>query len=286
MENTLKAIDKKERNIVMIKLALAAVFFLLMFYPTYGHLAGRFNAVDSYYSHGILIPFLCIWLVFRKRKKLALIKVKPAMSGFFIILCGVLLHLGGVALKVNFASYMAIVIVLSGIVLYLLGKEFFMQLLFPIAFLFFMLPLPAVVIIGIAFHMKMMAANLATMIVNVLGVPAVKDGSTIFLKNGYLIIGDPCSGLRSLISFFALGALFTQITDAHYIKRIALVIATAPIALFSNVLRIVVLVLVTHIYGEEAAMGFIHDFTGVMVFVLGFAGFIVASKILRCRLTI
>ncbi len=286
MENSLKEIDKKERNIAIVKLSLVAVFFLLMFYPTYGHLQGRFNAPDSYYSHGILIPFLCAWLVWRKRKKLSAIKVKPALSGFFVMLCGILLHLGGVALKINFASYLAMVVVLSGLVLYLLGKEFFIQLLFPISFLFFMMPLPAVVIIGISFRMKMIAASLATISVNAMGVPAVKDGSTIYLNNGYLVIGDPCSGLRSLISFFALGVLFTQITDAHRIKRIALVIATVPIALLSNVLRIIVLVLVTHIYGEEATMGFVHDFTGVMVFVLGFLGFIAVSRMLKCTLTL
>jgi exosortase len=134
--------------------------------------------------------------------------------------------------------------------------------------------------------MKMIAASLATFTVNAIGVPAVKDGSTIYLQNGYLVIGDPCSGLRSLISFFALGALFTQVTDAHWSKRVSLVAATVPIALFSNVLRIIVLVLVTHIYGEEAAMGFIHDFTGVMVFVVGFLGFIAVSKLLRCELTL
>lgn len=285
MQHSLKTVTHRQRRILLLQLALVFVLFLILFYPTYWHLYGRFVQEDSYYSHGFLIPFVCAYLIWRKRKRLSEVIIKPNAWGLMITSCGIVLHFAGMALRFNFASYIAIIVVLSGLVLYLLGLQFFRQILFEIFFLLFMIPLPEVIIIGIAFHMKIFAAYLATLIVKLMNIPIVQHGSTIYLNSGRLEVGDPCSGLRSLISFLALGVLFTQFTDARIAKRLLLVVCTVPIAILSNVIRIMVLILVTHVYGEKAVAGFVHDFTGIMVFVLGFIGFIIASRILRCHLT-
>ena len=266
--------------------AISVCFFvLLVFFPIYGPLFSRFNARESYYSHGFLIPFVVGYLVFRKRKVLKSIVSEPCLGGLVVFLSGLALHLISLVLKINFTSYLSIPIVIGGIMLYLRGVKFTRELLFPLAFLIFMLPLPEVMIIGISFKLKILAAQAAVLLGNSIGIKAALSGSTIYYPGGFLLVGDPCSGLRSIISFLALSALLTQFIQAVRWRKITLFFSAIPIALLSNLLRISFLLLVSFIYGKKAASGFVHDVSGYMVFVLGFLGLIAVSKILKCRVT-
>jgi len=266
----------------LIKIAVLTALFILLFYPVYKHLIARFEARDSYYSHGYLIPFVCLYLVWRKRDILRSITPKPVSSGLFIIIGGVLLHLGGMVLKINFVSYAAIPTVLLGVSLYLGGVRFTKELFFPIIFIIFMLPLPRVMVIGITFKLKIMVAQAATFIADKIGIEARASGSTIYYPGGFLLVGDPCSGLRSLITFIALGALFTQFTIGSRLSKTVLFLSSIPIAFLSNLLRVTFLLLVSYVYGSETALGFLHDSSGVMVFVIGFIGLFLLAKALRC----
>lgn len=268
-----------------LKTFVISSLFLILFSPAYPHLLGRFAARDSYYSHGYLIPFVVLYLVWRKRDKLKAIKPEPAFAGILILLFGIILHLlGGIFLKINFASYLAIPIVLLGMVLYFGGIKMAKELIFPIVFLIFMLPLPQVIIIGISFKLKILAAQIATFTVKIMGMPVNRSGSTIYYPGGFLLVGDPCSGLRSLISFLALGAIFTQFVRAKPWRKTILFASSVPIAFLSNAARLIFLLWVSYIYGEKIALGFLHDFSGIMVFIIGFLGLIMISKILKCRL--
>ena len=97
-------------------------------------------------------------------------------------------------------------------------------------------------------------------------------------------MGDPCSGLRSLISLLALGAIFTQFISGSIARKNILFLSAVPIALVSNVLRIIALLWVTYVYGERVALGFFHDLSGMLVFVIAFLGLITVTKVLKCRL--
>ena len=268
-----------------IEAVLVSLLVILVFIPIYSHLILRFNARDSYYSHGFLIPLVVGYLVFKKRNILSSIEAKPCFFGLFVFVFGLGLHLISLVLKVNFTSYLAVPVVIAGILLYLKGVKFTKELLFPLCFLIFMLPLPAVMIVGMSYKLKIFAAGAATFLGNSIGIKSSLSGSTIYYPGGTLLVGDPCSGLRSLISFIALGALFTQFTKAAIWRKLSLFCLTIPIALISNFLRITFLLWVSFAYGKKAASGFVHDFSGYMVFVVGFLGLMLVSKILRCQLS-
>ena len=150
-----------------------------------------------------------MYLVWSKKERLLSLKPQPQSVGLLIVGIGALLHVVSIVLKLNFTSYLAVPIMIFGIVLALGGKKFAKELLFPIAFIIFMLPLPRVLIIVISFKMKLLVTQVATLLIQRIGVEAHSAGSTIYFAGGHLIVGDPCSGLRSLITFLALGALFT-----------------------------------------------------------------------------
>lgn len=266
--------------------AVIALLGLILFIPAYNMLFERFTARDSYYSHGFLIPFISLFLVWRKRKILRTLPIQTCRAGLLILGAGIIFHLVSLALKVNVGSYFAIPMVITGIVLYLTGKRFTKELLFPIIFLVFMLPLPKVVIIGIAFKLKTIVGEWTTFAVNLMGIEAKRAGSKIHYPGGFLLIGDPCSGLRSLISFLALGALFTQFTDVSLFKKSLVFLLAVPVALFSNFVRVTFLVLAGYVYGEGIATGFLHDFSGIMVFIIGFFCFAGIIKLLKCPIKI
>ncbi|MFH1678449.1 MAG: exosortase/archaeosortase family protein [Candidatus Omnitrophota bacterium] len=267
-------------------LKIIILVFLLagIFVPTFVSLSGRFTAADSYYSHGFLIPFVCAYLVWRKRSKLKSLPIEPCQTGLIVLAGGLLLLIISSLLKINFGSYFSLIIVIEGLVLYLWGRKINRELIFPIVFLIFMIPLPSVVIIAISFKMKILAAQAASFFANRIGILAVRDGSIIYLPNGkQLMVGDPCSGLRSLISLLALGAIFTQFVRGSRLQKNALFISAIPIALVSNILRLMALVWVTYVYGEKAALGFFHDFTGMLVFVFAFLGLMFMTRVLKFK---
>ncbi|MFH1996482.1 MAG: exosortase/archaeosortase family protein [Candidatus Omnitrophota bacterium] len=269
-----------------IEIAVIVALLCLVFKPVYGALVYRFTMQDSYYSHGFLIPLISGYLVFKKRDVLRTTEPGSGKAGLIILAAGLIMHVIGVLLTLRVASYFAIPISIFGIVLYLGGAKFAKELAFPIAFLVFMLPLPKVLIVGTSFKMKIFAAQASVFAARSIGIAATRAGSTIYYPGGEMVVGDPCSGLSSLISFLALGALFTQITTASFWKRNVLFASAIPVALFSNLLRLTFLILVGFVYGQNFTHGWVHDFAGIMVFVVGFICMFSITKILRCRMTL
>ena len=163
---------------------------------------------------------------------------------------------------------------------------FFCNLTFTCFEVIFMFPLPRVAILGISFEMKLLASEISSWLINLMGIETSVSGSRIFYPGGFVLVGDPCSGLRSLISFLALGTVVVQLTSGNAWKKSILFFSVIPIALFSNAIRIIVLTLASYIYGNQIIEGFFHDFMGIMVFIIGFIGLITLMNILKCHLSL
>ncbi|EKD26690.1 MAG: hypothetical protein ACD_79C01060G0001 [uncultured bacterium] len=260
-----------------------AVLFLLFFSPIYKPLYYRFTAFNSYYSHGFLVPFISIYLAWRKRDILKTIPVIENKIGLYIIICGIILFTGSRLFVLNIVSYIAFFAVIFGMILYLFGTRIVKEVSGALIFLLFMLPLPEFMIIGITFKMKMFATYISNIILNQIGLKTEIAGSRMFYPGGSLIVGDVCSGLRSSISFLALSAILVQIVDFKIWKKILIVFSSIPIAIISNVSRITLLVIACYIYGEHTANGIIHDLLGILVFIVGFILFMILIGMMKCK---
>lgn len=257
---------------------------LALYAPLYPVLYRQFTARDSYYSHGFLIPFISLFLVWRRRRILYATALKPAWPGLFVLVGGVAMYLASRVVKMNAASYASVFVTIAGLLWYTGGLQLLKILLFPLGFLAFMFPLPEVVLISISFKLKMFAAYAAVFAAQKMSFAVTQAGSTIYFPGGSLLVGDPCSGMRSLISFLALGAVCTQFCDASFVRRWGVFVCAVPIALFSNALRLLFLIGMGYIYGQEYTSGFWHDASGIMVFVVALAAFMGAAKLLRCSI--
>lgn len=263
-----------------IKLAIIIALLILIYWPTFVWMKARFLEADSYYSHGFLVPLVFLFLIWNKRKELKTSRTEPLNLGLFLLIPALLMHLVAYRWGINFISGFSLIFILFGLSLYLFGSEFTRHLVFPILFLVFMVPLPQVMIIHISFKMKIFAAQVATSIVNLMGIHAVRDGSNVLLPNTVLTVGDPCSGLRSLISLTALGALYAYLSKIPSIRKVVLFLVSIPLALLANIIRIVMLLIVAFVYGSEVATGKFHDFSGFLLFVIALLGLIIAGRIL------
>ena len=264
-----------------LKQLSAGAVFILAYVPTFIWMWDRWFARDSYYSHGILIPFITVFLIWQKREELALIKKVRSAWGLPLIIIGMLTHAFASLMRVYFISGFSMLIVLIGLILFFYGFAVFRKILFPVLFLAFMLPVPLVLITNISFKMKIFAAKIATTVLNNSGIPCIREGSVIRMRHAQVVVDDVCSGLRSLISLMALGSIFAYWMRSTMAKRCVLFLTAVPIAVITNVLRVIFLSSVAEIWGVRYASGFIHDLSGFLVFALAFVLLYAMGRVLE-----
>lgn len=259
----------------------AAVLFFLTYTPTFIWMWDRWFASDSYYSHGILVPLVSAYLIWLTREDLAKVTPQRSAWGVPITVIGITLHLLSSLFRIYFTSAFSMFIVLIGLILYFYGIKILRKIAFPVFFLLFMIPVPLILIKNVSFKMKMLAAEIATGMLNNIGLPALRAGSMIRMNHATVIVDDVCSGLRSLISLAALGSIFAYWMKGPMVKRIALFLTTIPIAVITNVVRVIFLATIAEVWGPEAATGFTHDVSGFLVFGLAFLLLFAMGKLLE-----
>jgi len=264
----------------IIKFSIMSMLTFLMYLPTFIWMWDRWFEKESYYGHGILIPLVCGFLVWVKKDRLKKIIIKPDNLGWLFLGVGLFIHLVSSLWRIYFTSSFSIILTLVGIVLLFFGRKFLREVLFPIIFLVFMMPLPLIAIAGLTFRMKILAAKIATLVVNMIGLQAVRRGSLIIMQHAQLMVENPCSGLRSLISLLALGALIAYLKEMKLYKKFIIFFSSGILAIIGNVFRITFLCFMSEVYGPKFAAGIYEQFAGMMVFVIAFGGLIVVSRLL------
>ena len=222
------------------------------------------------FSHGFLIPIVSFYFVYEKRKELSALNRSSNWIGLALLLFGIVLLLLGNLATEYFTMRFSILVVLGGIILFLLGKEFFKTLLFPLVFLIFMIPIPSVLMDRITFPMQLFASKVAAKSLYLIGIPALREGNVILLANTSLEVAEACSGIRSLISLLALSVVFAYFSQKTTLKRVLLILSTFPIAIIANAARVTGTGILAHYYGDRVAQGFFHGFSGWILFVVAF----------------
>jgi len=260
---------------------MVGFFVLLIYVPMFLWMWDRWFARDSYYSHGILVPFVCAFLIWQKRDVLRKIRPEPSPWGLKLFFLGIAIHLFSALFRVYFTSGFSLIIVLFGLTLHFYGSKMLKEVFFPISFLVFMVPLPMVVITNLSFRLKIFAAKIAVIALNNMRLYCVQHGSTIVMQHAYVVVDDVCSGLRSLITLMALGSLFAYWMKSSFIKKSILFASTIPIAVITNVMRIIFLAFVSEIWGTRYAVGAIHETSGFIVFFGAFCLLYVVQKLIE-----
>lgn len=246
-------------------LLVPVVLLVAIYAPIYPRMFGDWSA-DPNYSHGFLVPLISGWFVWKAWPELKETPVKSSSLGFILILFGILLLFGGLSVNELYTSRTSSIFILAGIVQVLFGTKVLMVLGLPIGFLFFMVPLPYTIYDAVALPLRHLVSVMATEGLKLSGFPVLREGNVILLPNISLEVVEACSGMRSLFSLMALGTAYAFIFLKGAWRRIVLVLATIPIAVLTNVVRVFATGVLARHFGAAAAEGFFHDFAGFVVF--------------------
>jgi exosortase A len=258
--------EKDKVRLILTCLSIAC--FVYAYHGTFLWLYERYTNPDSHYSHGFLIPLISGYLIWRKRDQLKNTIPSSSRIGLGLIVLALLIHIGSVWTHIFFTSGFSILLLFIGMSLYFFGPEITSRISFSLGFLIFMFPPPMGAIGAFSFPLKLMVSNLATSLLNIFGFPIFREGAVVHLARTTLTIDDPCSGIRSLLSLLALGALIAYISRTSILKKGGLFVSAIPIAIFTNVLRVCALILAANWWGGQWAMPehWFHTASGMGVF--------------------
>jgi len=256
------------------------ILIVILYYSVIRDLVGDW-VIDENYSHGFLIPLVSAFFVWRQRDVLRKIRWSSHNLGLVVLVTGLLMFMAANVAVEYFTMRFSLLVVIGGLILYLGGKDLAGRLVFPLLYLVFMIPVPYVLYYTISFPLEILASRWTAGVLSILGIPIFREGNILYLENITLQVIDACSGLRSLISLSALSAAMAYMTQKTVLKGAILFLASAPVAIAANILRLSVTAVLASIYGEQLAQGFLHKFSGMVVFIFAVISLSLIGGLLR-----
>jgi len=252
-----------------IRLAVPALMLCILYAPIFPRMVGDWMA-DANYSHGFLVPLIAAWFAWKAFPEIKKMEAGPSAAGFVLIALGLCLLTFGVTVHELFTSRSSFIVILAGVIQALFGSKVLQKLALPLAFLVFMIPLPYTIYDALALPLRSLVSYAATEGLQLRGLPVLREGNVILLPNITLEVVEACSGMRSLVSLMALGTAYAFLFLKGIWRKAALIAATVPIAVLTNVARVFITGVLARHFGASAAEGFFHDFAGLSVFAVAF----------------
>jgi exosortase len=221
---------------------------------------------DPNFQHGWFVPLFSLFVLWENRKRLAELPSRPAWSALWMLAFGLAVLAAGVMGAELFLSRVSFLFALAGLTALLWGWNHLRAVLFPLCFLLLMIPIPEIIFSHLESPLQTVASISASDILSSLGLPVLREGNVIELPRKELNIADACSGIRSLMSLATLSIIYGYLTEPRIWARVVLALASLPIAVASNSLRIVITGLIVQYGDPEKADGFYHIFSGILVF--------------------
>jgi exosortase len=220
------------------------------------------------YSHGVLVPIFSCYLIWAKKRTLLNTRIVPTWIGVIVVALALgFLVLGEFGAEL-FLSRISLVILCAGLVLGFGGWQMLKELRFPLVVLVLAVPIPTIVFNQIALPLEGLASKLASVLLHWQGVPALRLGNIIELPSMRLEVAEACSGIRSLVSLFTLAIFYGYFLERTYLRRVTLVLASIPIAIAANAVRIFGTGMCIQYWDADKALGFFHEFSGWVMFLV------------------
>jgi exosortase len=260
--------------------ATIAILLVVLYYRVAIKLVYDWYTIPDY-SHGFLVPFFAAFLIWDKRKVLSNTPVKQTWSGLVLVVFAIGVLILGVYGVELFTARMSFVILLTGLIWTFFGWAMVRALSFPLLVLILAIPFPAIVFNQITFPLQLLASRIASDILPLLGVPTLHEGNVIELPVMKLEVAEACSGIRSLMSLFTLAVFYGYFLERSTKRRVFLALASIPIAVTANVARIVGTGLCVQYWDPEKALGFFHEFSGMVMFVVSLICLYLVHRVMR-----
>jgi len=254
---------------------------LILFVPTFYDLAGMIWVRDGE-AHGPIILAVILWLIWDKRRVLLDAPVSTARApGLALLVFGLLLYVLGRSQMILVFQVGALIPILAGVLLAMRGWPALRAMWFMLLFIAYLVPLPSYFEDAMTLPLKQYVSEVATRILYATGYPIAHEGVILTVGQYQLLVADACAGLKSMFSLSAVGLLYLYLMRYQSWLHNGLILASLlPIAFCANIVRVVVLVLVTYHFGDAAGQGFAHGFSGIVLFVIALIVMLILDTIL------
>jgi exosortase B len=242
---------------------------LALYLPTY------LNAWDTIWQteehgHGPIIIGVLAWLSFHSWERVKDFRANPNPSlGFIFLSAGLLLYSFGRVFNISSIEFFSHLFIIPSVLIISRGFAVLRLVWFPVVYMAFLVPLPGSFVDAVTQPLKGWISTIVVELLSGVGYPIARSGVIITISQYQLLVADACSGLHSMFSLAALGVLFMFIMGRKNIFHNSLmVILILPIAFAANIMRVIVLILITYHFGDEMAQGFLHGAAGMSLMLL------------------
>jgi exosortase len=272
-------------------LALVGVFAILVFLSfkqMWTFMYAIWFEADSYYSHGVLVPFLAGYLIWNRREAFEKIRINPTLWGLPLVILGLFGAIHGKRIDSQIIHQASFFAFLFGASLFILGKQMTKMLSVPYLFLLFMLPLPPFIFDAYTNQVQVMSSIMANKYLLLMQFATSMPTTSIIQMDHYILnIGIPCAGFKLSISLLTLSLFFIALYQLGWWKNLILLALLYPIAVLMNGLRIAMVGVVGELVwvqqGQESAMYWgqlTHDYSGYLFVFIAFLIFFGLARLL------
>lgn len=269
--------EGSDRMVMLTLLAGLAILFV----PTYLRLVDTVWASDEQ-GHGPIILAVSLWLLYQLRGQIAAMPAAPApVAGWTLVGLALAVYAVGRSQDVILFEVGAQIPLFVGLLVLFKGWRAARLAWFPLFFLLFMVPLPGGLVAAVTTPLKSAVSYVASNLLYAVGYPVGRSGVVLTVGQYQLLVADACAGLNSMFTLEALGLLYMNLMAyTSVLRNVTLAVLIIPIAFIANIVRVLVLVLVTYYYGDEAGQGFVHDFAGMVLFLVGLVLMLATDRVL------
>lgn len=254
-----------------------------MYGPSFHDLFNGIWSTDEN-AHGPIVLAVALWLLYTKWNGIA-DEIQPTPSpvlGWPMVVASLLFYILGRSQDILIFEIGSLIPMLAGLILVFFGRATLLRLWFPLFFMLFMIPLPGILVDAVTQPMKMGVSWAAEHLLYALGYPIARTGVILVIGQYQLLVADACAGLHSLFTLEALGLLYLNLVrHDSFARNVTLAILIVPISFCANVIRVIVLTLITYHFGDEAGQGFLHGFAGMVLFISALILIIGVDSMLR-----
>jgi exosortase B len=254
----------------------------VLYVPTLRDLAtGIWNTEEQ--GHGPLILAAVLYLLWQQRE---ILTERPQqapsiLAGGTLLLFGLLLYAIGRSQEILIFEVGSLLPVIAGTLWLLRGRSAVKRILFPLFFIVFMLPLPGFLVDAMTGLLKQQVSVAAEHLLYAAGYPVGRAGVTLQIGPYRLLVADACSGLHSIFSLLAIGLLYVYLAGySSWPRRLLLLATIIPVAFSANVIRVMLLAMITYHFGDKAGQGFLHGAAGIVMFVVALTLFFTLDGLL------
>ena len=256
---------------------------LILYAPVLVSLVGQWWD-DPNYGHGFFVPVFVAYVLWSERDRWREATYRSQNVGLAVILLAIALRVLGMLGAELFTARLSLVIMVAGIVLFFAGRQVLRSIAFPVGYLLFMIPLPAIIYYQLTLPLQLWASRLGATGLVAIGIHTVRQGNLLLLPNCTLNVVEACSGIRSLLSLVAAVVAYGYLAEPSTWKRTLLAFASIPIAIATNGLRLVATGALSYYFGPSVDSGAVHLALGIGFFALAFLSIVLTNKILGLRL--